>query len=93
MTSRSKPRYQAGSLVKHVAENLEDFVEHVAHVEDVEDVVEHIELVDHRPVAESGGRAGVRAAGGEDQAEDQGGEHADQGDHRPLDQEDGDESS
>ena len=93
MTSRSKPRYQAGSLVKHVAENLEDFVEQVAHVEDVEDVVEHIELVDHRPVAESGGRAGVRAAGGEDEAEDQGGEHADQGDHRPLDQEDGDESS
>ena len=42
MTSRSKPRYEAGSLVKHVAENLEDFVEHVAHVEDVEDVVEHI---------------------------------------------------
>ena len=93
MTSRSKPRYQAGSLVKHVAENLEDFVEHVAHVEDVEDVVEHIELVDHRPVAESGGRVGVRVAGGEDEAEDQGGEHADQGDHRPLDQEDGDYSS
>ena len=90
MTSRSKPRYEAGSLVEHVAENLEDFVEHVAHVEDV---VEHIELVDRRPVAESRGRAGVRVAGGEDEAEDQGGEHADQGDHRPLDQEDGDYSS
>ena len=93
MTSRSKPRYEADSLVRHVAENLEDVEEHVAHIDDVEDVVEQIELVDHRPVAESGGRAGVRAAGGEDQAEDQGGEHADQGEHRPLDQEDGDESS
>ena len=81
MTSRSKPRYEAGSLVKHVAENLEDVVEHAAHVEVVEDVVEHLELVDHRPVAESGGRAGVRAAGGEDQAEDQGGEHANQGEY------------
>ena len=50
MTSRSKPRYQAGSLVKHVAENLEDFVEHVAHVEDVE---EHIELVDLSQKAEA----------------------------------------
>ena len=76
MTSRSKPRYEADSLVKQVAENLGDFVGHVAHGEDV---VEHIELVDHRPVAESGGRAGVRVAGGEDEAEDQGGEHADQG--------------
>ena len=93
MTSRSKPRYEAGNLGGHFAENVEDVVEHVAHIDDVEDVVEQIELVDHRPVAESGGRAGVRAAGGEDQAEDQGGEHADQGDHRPLDQEVGDQPS
>ena len=40
MTSRSKPRYEAGSLVKHVAENLENVVVHVVHVAHVEDVVE-----------------------------------------------------
>ena len=45
MTSRSKPRYEADSLVRHVAENLEDVEEHVAHIDDVEDVVEKLNLL------------------------------------------------